>query len=194
MASQVIPLIEGDHIILRDQLPSDIDRFVYWHTHGEWLKFDAPWEGFGETLTPRKEENIRKHFLKRCQVEKSKPRSTAAIVLKDGFRFLGWVGTYVKEGYPKVLYAGINICEDDALNQGLGTETLKLWVEYLFDNSEVHKIGLETWSFNPRMMHVAEKVGFKLEGIEREVLQWQGEWLDLIHNGLLRREWEKQNP
>jgi RimJ/RimL family protein N-acetyltransferase len=39
------------------------------------------------------------------------------------------------------------------------------------------------------MMHVALKVGFKYEGTESEVRQWQGEWLDLVHYGMLRSEW-----
>ena len=62
---------------------------------------------------------------------------------------------------------------------------------YLLSNSYVHKVGLDTWSFNPRMMHIAEKLGFTYEGVERELLQWQDQWLDLVHYGLIRCEWEK---
>jgi RimJ/RimL family protein N-acetyltransferase len=39
------------------------------------------------------------------------------------------------------------------------------------------------------MMRVAEKVGFVYEGAERELLGWQGQRLDLVDYGLLRREW-----
>jgi RimJ/RimL family protein N-acetyltransferase len=63
-------------------------------------------------------------------------------------------------------------------------------VDYLFGISDVHKLGLDTWSFNPRMVRVAEKVGFVYEGRQREMRQWQGEWLDLMHFGILREEWE----
>jgi RimJ/RimL family protein N-acetyltransferase len=38
-------------------------------------------------------------------------------------------------------------------------------------------------------MRVAEKVGFVREGAERELMQWQGEWLDRVHFGMLRKEW-----
>ena len=78
------------------------------------------------------------------------------------------------------------------LNQGVGTEALGLWVDYLFSISDVHRIGLDTWSFSERMMRVAEKLGFVREGAERELVQWQGEWLDLVHFGMLRREWEER--
>jgi RimJ/RimL family protein N-acetyltransferase len=66
----------------------------------------------------------------------------------------------------------------------------KLWVNHLFANSEYHKLCLDTWSFNPRMMRVAEKAGFLYEGRQREIQYWQGEWLDLMHYGMLREEWE----
>jgi len=39
------------------------------------------------------------------------------------------------------------------------------------------------------MMHVAEKLGIRLEGRERELVQWQDQWQDRLRYGLLRREW-----
>jgi RimJ/RimL family protein N-acetyltransferase len=65
-------------------------------------------------------------------------------------------------------------------------------VDYLFTNSTVHKIALDTWSFNERMIRVAGKLGFIQEGIERELILWQGQWLDLVHCGILRQEWEEK--
>ncbi len=88
---------------------------------------------------------------------------------------LGWVNRYGEQENPRVRYVGIDICEDAYLNRGLGTEALRLWIDHLFATSDVHKLGLETWSFNPRMIRVAEKVGFVYEGRQREVRQWQGE-------------------
>ena len=66
---------------------------------------------------------------------------------------LGWVGHCTKEGFPGVVCAVINICEEDALSYELGTEAWKRWIDYLFDNMEFHKIGLETWPFNSRIMY-----------------------------------------
>ena len=77
------------------------------------------------------------------------------------------------------------------MNRGLGTEALALWVDYLFANSSVHRLGLDSWSFNSRMKRVAEKVGFVYEGAQREMIEWQGRWLDWMHYGLLRG-WEKR--
>jgi len=183
------PIVSGERVYLRDRHPADVDRFFYWQTHGEWRHQDAPREGFGDELTAEQEKKIRDQFLEKCAGEHSTPRRSAFVVTKDDYRPLGWVSSYQKESYPSVGYVGINICEDDALNRGLGSEALKLWINYVFTHRDVHKLGLETWSFNPRMMHIALKVGFTCEGAEHDVLEWQGKWLDLVHYGMLRKEW-----
>ena len=37
--------------------------------------------------------------------------------------------------------------------------------------------------------HVYEKVGFKKEGIDREALFQDGQWLDIYNYGILQKEW-----
>lgn len=184
-------IASGDNIILRDRLPSDVDRFIYWQTHGEWRLLDAPWEGVWTSLTTEQEGDIRRQFLELCAGELPSPRESAIIAGKDG-QPLGWVNRYVEERTPDTWMVGIGICEDDVLNKGLGTEALCLWVGYLFTASAVDRIGLDTWSFNPRMGHVAEKVGFAIESVKHEAREWEGRWLDLLHFGLTGADWEEK--
>jgi RimJ/RimL family protein N-acetyltransferase len=189
VVSQDVVLARGKFVFLRDPLPADADPYIRWRSSGEWRSFDAPWEEGGPSVTtPEDAEAFRERFRAWCQKEPDLPRRRAIIVATEG-KPLGWVNRYAKNDYPDVWYLGIDICEDDYLGRGLGTEALGLWLDYLFWHSEVYRIGLETWSFNPRMMRVAEKLGLVYEGAERELREWQGERLDLVHYGLLRREW-----
>jgi len=119
----------------------------------------------------------------------SKLNRCVAITIADNIPF-GWVSRYEQNENPNVWFVGIVIFVDAYLNRGFGTEALRLWVDHLFKVSDKHKLGLDTWSFNPRMIHVAEKVGFVFEGRQREMRHWQGEWLDLLHFGILREEWQ----
>ena len=184
-------IASGNHVVLRDRLLSDADRFIYWQTHGEWRLLDAPWEGAQTSLTGEQEANLRAQFYKSCSEELPSPRKRIFIARKDNCP-VGWVSRYGEDRTPDAWMVGIDICEDDLLNKGFGTEALGLWVDYLFANSTVHRIGLDTWSFNPRMRHVAEKLGFVPEGSQREARQWNGQWLDLVHFGMLRTEWQQK--
>jgi RimJ/RimL family protein N-acetyltransferase len=185
-------IASGERVILRDWLPSDVESYLRWQTHGKWRLYDAPWEGIRMSLTAGEEGAFRARFLEKCQKELPVPRKRATIATPDG-KPLGWVNRYGDERFPAAWLVGIDVCEDTYLNQGVGTEALRLWIGYLFSNSDIHRIGLDTWSFDGRMMRVAEKLGFVREGVERELIQWQGAWLDRVHFGMLRREWEARS-
>jgi len=182
-------LISGPNVVLRDRLPSDADRYVDWMDHGEWLEYDAPWENTSGPLTLQRREELRKGFIESCEGEQPCPRRRAIIADRDD-RPLGWVNTYRQDDAPGTLYVGIDICEDDCLNRGLGTEALKLWIEYLFANADIERIGLETWSFNPRMKRAAEKAGLVLANVKHQEMEWQGELLDMLQYYVLRSEWQ----
>ena len=185
-------MIEGEGVILRDYQPEDEDLILYWFTHGEWRQFDAPWEGVVDSFTPEKEEAFRARFRENIQKPRETPRKKFIICLADSTP-IGWVNRYGSDRFPGVFYLGIDICEDQYLGKGLGFAALQTWISYLFHNSDAHKVELHTWSLNPRMIRVAEKLGFRHEGTERELIEWQGEWLDRVRFGLLRQEWLDQS-
>ncbi len=180
-------LASGPTVILRDRLPSDADAYIHWLTDGEWRQYDAPWEDQGVVYTPEKLERCRQKFLEECAQALPTPR-TRAIIATKGNTSIGRVTQYAQERFPQTWFVGIDICVDDHLNRGNGTEALRLWVDYLFAHSKIHRIALDTWSLNPRMMRVAAKAGFVFEGAQREVIEWQGRWLDFVHFGMLRGE------
>jgi RimJ/RimL family protein N-acetyltransferase len=183
-------IARGERVILRGWLASDSDPFVRWLAHGEWRLFDAPWEGFRTAMTPEDEKRNRTWFAQQLRRGDESWLGGRAVIATPESTPLGWVSRYGEKDNPNVCFVGIDICEDAYLNRGLGTEALKLWVGHLFGTLDLHKIGLDTWSFNPRMIRVAEKVGFVYEGRQREMRHWQGEWLDLVHFGILREEWQ----
>lgn len=180
-------IVTGDLVILRDALPDDADNYVDWIRSGEWRDFDAPWE----RLTANTNGYLlRDNFEQRFLLSRKVPRSKLIIATPENHP-LGWVNRYVELRFADFWLVGICICEDQYLSHGLGTEAFKLWIDYLFENSEIHRIGLATYSFNARMIRVAEKLGFQHEGADRQIIKWRGKWLDRLHYGMLRSEWEK---
>jgi len=183
--SKIHVIASGKKIILRDGLPSDLNQYIRWMKKGEWTTYDAPWEN---AYLYRTDEETRKRFLKKFVQDLSAPRCRAIIATKENCP-LGWVNRYGDKRFPSTWLVGIDICEDDCLNKGLGTEAFRLWINYLFANSDIHRIGYDTYSFNTRMIRIGEKLGFCHEGTEREVLYWQKRWIDRLHFGILRKEW-----
>lgn len=71
--------------------------------------------------------------------------------------------------------------------RGLGTEATRLIVDYGLTDLGLHRISLEVYDFNPRARHVYEKVGFVHEGIGRDALLFDGEWIDVHYMAILER-------
>jgi len=179
-------LKKGKNVSLRDAHLSDCRAYINWMHKGEWKDFDAPWEEF-DNLSKKE---LRKRFEQLFLKEKVKPRKRAIMTLPED-KPIGWVNRYHDNEHDSLFLIGIDICEDDHLDAGLGTEALELWINYLFENSDVHKVGLHTYSFNHRMNKVAKRLGFKKEGVDREVIRWKGEWINRIRYGMLRHEWNE---
>jgi RimJ/RimL family protein N-acetyltransferase len=180
-------ILTANQVVLRDALPDDADNYVGWIRSGEWREFDAPWERLAANTN---QYLLRANFEQRFLLDRKTPRGKL-IIATPGSYPIGWVNRYVEPRFSDFWLVGICICEDQYLGHGLGSEALKLWIDYLFENSEIHRLGLATYSFNPRMIRVAERLGFKHEGTDRQIINWRGQWHDRLHYGMLRSEWEE---
>ena len=72
--------------------------------------------------------------------------------------------------------------------RGLGTEATRLIVDYGFDQLGLHRIELEVYAFNPRARRAYEKVGFVAEGVLRDALLWDGDWVDAVMMSMLETD------
>ena len=76
-------------------------------------------------------------------------------------------------------------------DRGLGTEATRLLLAHAFDTIGLHRVSLEVYAFNPRAQRVYEKVGFVPEGVRRDALRFDGEWVDSVLMSVLAPEWEQ---
>lgn len=77
---------------------------------------------------------------------------------------------------------------DPFCGKGYGTEAMSLLLKYGFEIMNLHRIGLDVYSFNKRAMKSYEKLGFKLEGTIRDELFYDGEYHDSNIMGVLKDE------
>lgn len=73
-------------------------------------------------------------------------------------------------------------------SKGYGTDALIIFTRFLFTQWNFHRISLDTWDKNIRAIRAYEKVGFKIEGRQREARYVLGNYHDAILMGLLRTE------
>ena len=62
-----------------------------------------------------------------------------------------------------------------------------------FMELSLERVTLGVFASNPRAIRSYEKAGFKLEGVERQVIHRDGEKGDVLYMGILRQEWLAHN-
>ncbi|MBM7660324.1 diamine N-acetyltransferase [Bacillus mesophilus] len=74
-------------------------------------------------------------------------------------------------------------------DRGLGTEATQLFIDYIFQNSNLDHLNLAVYDFNPRAKKVYEKIGFVTVSIDEKDLECEGDWIDFINMKLTRIDW-----
>ncbi len=87
---------------------------------------------------------------------------------------------------------GIQIGEKDHWGKGYGTDAIMTFLNYLFNELQLHRVWLGTESYNLRAQRCYEKCGFVREGVHRESAFVKGQYHDSIIMGILRREFNQQ--
>jgi RimJ/RimL family protein N-acetyltransferase len=178
-------VIRGTLVSLRTTVESDLTDYERWNdrsrkawqTDGPWFKSKADEIGLAE--------------WRRSKLASQKPPYPFLEIETTAGIHIGWVIVYYRENDPHMTEVGIDIVEDGYWGKGLGTEALSLWVDYQFRARNLTRIGFATWSGNPAMLRVGEKLGFQTEARIRQGCMVNGAFHDRIKMGILRREWER---
>jgi RimJ/RimL family protein N-acetyltransferase len=127
-------------------------------------------------------------FIRR--IAKSSTDVGLAIMVREGDRFIGVCGLSEVDIRNRHAAFGINIGDKEAWGKGYGTEATKLLLRHAFLTLNLNRIWLEVYEYNPRALHVYEKLGFVIEGRLRQDMFRAGRYWDTIIMGILRQEWQ----
>jgi RimJ/RimL family protein N-acetyltransferase len=197
-------LIAGRRVILRDWTPEDIEAYRRWivpppggGVH-EWQLFDGPfysrWTAEGA--------NLWCDGLLQKAHDGAWPdvRENLAIVDAASGEFVGQVSWYWEEkptepdadGTRLLPWRrlGLVVFDPAHWSGGYGTEALALWTSHLFSVTESHRLDFATWSGNPGICRIGQKLGFTEEARYRKARLVRGELHDALVYGVLREEWE----
>lgn len=161
-------------------------QLAYSDPQAEWARFNGPY--FRDEMPTRRE------FVQEIGPENYVANPNRQAIWADD-KLVGMVSAYYDDGaLLRWLDVGITIYDERLWGRGIGRAALELWITHLFTVINLPHIGLTTWSGNPRMMGLAERLGMTLEARVRQVRYWQGKYYDSIKYGVLRDEWFDQHP
>lgn len=171
-------ILEGEKVRLRPMQESDLPHFVQWLQDPEvrrWLAAIAE--------PPTLEDEFEWY-----EGLRSNPDSVMwSIETLDG-RLVGSVELRLAQ-HAQRAELGIAIQDKTMWSQGLGTDTVRLVLEYGFDDLELHRIELMTDEVNVRGRRCYEKCGFVEEGLLREHRLIDGKFGNTVMMSVLRDEW-----
>lgn len=113
-----------------------------------------------------------------------------AIKTKQG-EYIGNVELNALDWVNRSVEIGMLIGEQQFWGKGIGKEIVKLLLNYLFKELNLHRIYLEVIAYNERAVNLYKKCGFREEGRLREAYYANGKYWDIILMAMLKKEFEQ---
>lgn len=103
-------------------------------------------------------------------------------------QIIGGIGMHEWDHYLKKAQIGYWISEEFE-GKGIVHRSLTYFIDFLFTKPGLNKIEIQFMPANTRSANIAQRLGFKVEGIIRQSYFMNGRLEDLVITGLLKSEW-----
>jgi len=182
-------IINGKKVTLKQATVKDLETCYYWEyedENKEAEKWNAPFSPPDKTTQAE--------FINDWKDYEIFPGIPGILIVEAGGELIGEVDAYWVDKNTNWLEIGIIIYRPEYWGGGYGTEAFRLFIDYLFTGTPLHRLGISTWSGNIRMIKLAQKLGMKEEACIRQARSLDGKFYDAIKMGILRSEWELAKP
>jgi RimJ/RimL family protein N-acetyltransferase len=161
---------------------TDIDRLIAWISSpqllGQWAA-----SGFSYPLTrPQLEAHLRRSAESGAHVFK---------VLDQDRVVIGHVELGSIDRRNRSLRIGRVFVAPERRGQGLGVELMRAAVAVAFGRLQMHRVELSVFDFNHAAIACYERVGFRREGVRREMFGSGNEFWSEIIMSMLESEWRE---
>lgn len=177
-------MFTGERINLRPQRKEDAEFIAKYQEDPDVV--DNYYMGY--TLPPLKE------FVERWYEHISSDKEGYGFVIenKQG-EFLGSCHTMWMNMRNGTTYIAIFIGHPDYRSKGYGTEAMKLFLNFLFNEVGLRKVKLNVFGFNKRAIRCYEKSGYIVEGINKKEIYRYGEYHDTYAMCITREDFNRGN-
>jgi ribosomal-protein-serine acetyltransferase len=146
-----------------------------------------PWLRWVDATT--KQEHILQ-FIQRTQQQLHNQQALELGIVHNR-EIIGGIGMHDWDHLLKKAQLGYWIREEYE-GKGIMNKCLVRFIDFLFEKPGLNKIEIHFMPSNTRSAKVAERLGFKVEGVIRQSYFMNGRLDDLVITGLLKTEWKSQ--
>lgn len=178
MAEPPIKFIEGKKVYLRPYEPDDLDVLYPSLYHVETRRLTGTQQIFSRAGALA--------FIEKMAGDNS--RLDLVICSQETGQAAGEVVLNNIDYVNRSANIRIGLFNEKEFNQGFGTEAIILMLDHAFGILNLHRVELGVFEFNPRALHVYEKIGFKREGLIRDYLFYDHQYHNQVIMGILEDE------
>jgi RimJ/RimL family protein N-acetyltransferase len=176
--------LKGDVVALRPYRTTDVDPVeaaMQTDDAREWLPLGIP---------PRQE------LRRRVDAAGELSDGRIDLLIEAGGRLVGEIDARHPRGAlpPGVWEIGITVFARADRGRGYGREAIRLMCERLFGDEDAHRVSLTTDVENAAMRAVAERLGFRMEGVLRSFMPSGDERRDYALYAVTRDDWNAGPP
>lgn len=175
-------MIRGERVHLRTIRSGDLEKFLD-------LTSEIASRGVYYPLNLTTESALREEFNRSGMWESD--YGTLLIFHSGEKRLVGQITFFKTVRYYKGFEIGYQIFDPKDHGKGLATEATSLFCKYLFDSKSILRLTIQVEPGNIGSRKVAEKCGFKFEGVARSAFESHGKVTDievwsLVHSDVYR--------
>lgn len=171
----------GEQVKLTSIRADDIDEIISWDEDFEFMRNLNSGPAY-----PRPEIRQREWWSERL---KKKDEYHFAIRLIEDDQIIGTFHIEEIEWPNQAGWFSIGLGGASTRGRGYGTEALTLGIDFAFNDLNLHRLALGVFAFNEPAIRLYKRLGFTLEGAQREYLNRDGRRHDMLMFGMLAHEW-----
>lgn len=174
-------ILQGEKIRLRPLQEEDLPLLATWWNDPTWMVFQ------NANITPSPSSSTIDMFR---AWSSNKDASSFGFSIEE-IESKKLVGHATVWGIDPIVRAGTLgiIIGGQYVDQGLGTDAMRVLLRYAFEELGINKIELSVWEYNSRALRTYERVGFVVEGSRRAATFHAGQYWAQIQMGILKSEY-----
>jgi RimJ/RimL family protein N-acetyltransferase len=173
--------IVGERIVLREYRWEDLADIRAWVTDAETTRYLSG--TFYKPHTLQQTEEYLRNVLE------GGAGANFIIAERESLSYLGQCNIMRVDNIARKAELGFVIGREHT-GKGYGYEAGRMLIDFAFRQMNLNRVSLKVHADNPRAIRLYEKLGLRHEGCLREEVYQDGQYVDVLVMGLLRREWQ----